>query len=106
MSLRSFISFETGSERLTLETEFPNYKKFDGIEMKTMCFDLLREKINTNIGGLSHSFECSATLDEKSILVTGSILFRQQDGQVKTEKYLIRFDKRTLNKESITKLDK
>jgi hypothetical protein len=92
--------------RLTLETEFPNYKKFDGIEMKERSFEILREKINTNIGGLSHSFECSATLDEKSILVTGSILFRQQDGQVKTEKYLIRFDKRTLNKESITKLDK
>ena len=91
--------------RLKLEADFPSYQKFDGIDMKSKCHELLGEKIKTNIGGLSHSFECSATLEEKSILVTGNILFRQQDGQVKTEKYLIRFDKRTLSKESIIRLE-
>gem|GEM_PF-2419631 len=91
--------------RLKLESDFPSYKKFDGIEMKIRCFELLGEKIKVNIGGLSHSFDCNAILEEKSILVTGNILFRQQDGKVKTEKYIIRFDKRTLNKESITKLE-
>ena len=93
-------------DRFKLETDFPSYKKFDGIDMKSRCFELLREKIKTQIGGLSHSFECSANLEDKSILVSGKILLRQENDQVKTEKYLIRFDKRTLNKESITKLDK
>jgi len=92
-------------DRFKLEADFPSYKKFDGINMKSRCFELLGEKIQNNIGGLSHSFECSATLEEKSILVLGKIFFRQKDGYVKMEKYLIRFDKATLNRESITKLD-
>ena len=93
-------------DRFKLEADFPSYKKFDGIDMKSRCFELLREQNKTQIGGLSHSFECSANLEDKSILVSGKILLRQENDQVKTEKYLIRFDKRTLNKESITKLDK
>lgn len=93
-------------DRFKLEGDFPSYKKFDGIDMKGRCFEMLREKSKTNIGDLSHSFECSATLEEKSILVFGKILFRKENGPVETEKYLIRFDKRTLNKESIILLDK
>ena len=91
--------------RENLETEFPSYKKFDGIEMKERCFELLGAKRKSLSGGLPYSFECTATLEEKSFLVTGNIIFRQQDGKVKTEKYLIRFDKRTLNKESIIQLE-
>ncbi len=93
-------------DRSKLESDFPSYKKFDGIDMKTRCYDLLTEQKNGNQGGLSHSFDCSATLEENSILVSGNIIFRQSDGQIKTEKYLIRFDKENLKKESITKLDK
>jgi hypothetical protein len=93
-------------DRSKLESEFPPYKKFDGIDMKTKCYELLSEQKKENFGGLSHSFDCSASLEENSILVSGNILFRQQDGTIKTEKYLIRFDKKNLKKESITKLDK
>lgn len=92
--------------RLKLESDFPSYKKFDGIEMKDRCFELLGEKRKSlEGGGLPYSFDCSATLEEKSISVTGNIIFRQTDGKVKSEKYLIRFDKRTLSKESIIRLE-
>jgi hypothetical protein len=91
--------------RIKLETEFPTYKEFDGIFMKKICYELLGEKQKSIAGGLPYSYDCSASLEEKSILVSGKILFRQQDGKVKTEKYLIRFDRRTLNKESMIRLD-
>jgi len=92
--------------RLKLESDFPSYKKFDGIEMKDRCFELLGEKRKSlEGGGLPYSFDCSATLEEKSISVTGNIIFRQTDGKVKSEKYLIRFDKVNLKKESIIRLE-
>lgn len=92
-------------DRLKLESDFPTYKKFDGIEMKRRCFELLGDQRKSVEGGLPYSFDCNASLEEKSILVNGIIIFRQEKEQVKTEKYLIRFDKRTLSKESIIRLE-
>ncbi len=94
-------------DRATLESKFPSYKKFDGIEMKKICKDALGEIRKTNASTLSHSFECSASLVEvKVILVNGIILYRYEDGTTKSEKYLIRFDKLNLKKESIVRVDR
>lgn len=108
--LISFFREETFVEELfkvnrnQLESEFPTYKRYDGIEMKIICNATMVGYKKSSPKQNFVSIECSSNLERDYILMNATLNYKIGDNQNQKEKYLIQFDKKNLTKLSIVNL--